>query len=471
MSPSPSAQAHHVYHRELVIDSEDSLAQIAKRVPDGAQVLDLGAGPGVLGRYLTQHKACEVDGIEFDAASCDLARPYMRRMLCADLEHLDLAQADLSPPYAVIICADILEHLRNPERLVAQLMPMLQPDGRLLLSIPNVAHAGVLAGLLADEFTYRPEGIMDATHIRFFTRHSLWTLLQHEGWVITWDAGTRLPWQRTEFFALHAERYPAAIRHALAGRRDAWTYQFLLEARPAHHHHHSNIALQPTREPGLDAGFASILAWSTQADKTFSWGDASGQRLPLQAQDKPQSQHQNQHQNQPHRLCFELSAEAPIRHLRWFPSNRPGQITLLQVIYRTPDRTHTQRWTGAQAIARLVSENGDTPLHTTILAHPDNPEQVCFEVDGLTTWVEWACFTDTPWPIHAQAQIELSFIFSEQPATANAQAVPIGKAVAGNALPSGHVEQQISPWLRRLAQALPTPLHRPLAYLYRRLRR
>src|SRR6185436_7844996 len=95
-----------------------------------------------------------------------------------EADALPLAPASLD----CIVCADVLEHLRDPERALRLLLRYLAPDGLLVASIPNVRHASVLLPLLVEgRFRYQDEGILDRTHLRFFTLHEIVELLTRAG--------------------------------------------------------------------------------------------------------------------------------------------------------------------------------------------------------------------------------------------------------------------------------------------------
>ncbi len=234
----PVAPTAHVYHRPLDPNGQDSLAKLARSVRPGSRVLDLGAGPGVLGRHLAETLRCVVDGVEYNPAAVAEAAPWYRRLECADLERIALADHFAGCRYDFIICADILEHLRRPGDLLAQLPGLLAPDGRVLLSVPNVAHAGLIAELLAGDFRYRPEGLLDETHLRFFTRASLLRLLEEHGLRSVALDATVVALGQSEF----AERWSAGgwagtlapeVVRALLDRPEALIYQFVITAAPS----------------------------------------------------------------------------------------------------------------------------------------------------------------------------------------------------------------------------------------------
>lgn len=227
-----SADAAFRYDRSSDLEGEDSLSAIARLIGPGATVLDLGAATGKLGLYLRDHKKCVVDGVELDPKAAELARPHYRKLLEVNLEEVRLA--DHFPPgaYDAIVCADVLEHLRDPGRILDQLPELLSSNGRALLSIPNVAYAGVVAGLLSGEFRYGPTGLLDETHLRFFTRSSIADLLAKHGFRASSMQPLYLPIQRSEFRQHLLEALPPPVLRALVAQPDALAYQFIVEAVP-----------------------------------------------------------------------------------------------------------------------------------------------------------------------------------------------------------------------------------------------
>ena len=220
------------YDRVVDLAGNDSLAGIARLVLAGSSVLDLGAATGALGRALSEGKGCVVDGVEMDAAAADRARPAYRKLVVLDLESAKLDEHFQAGSYDAIVCADVLEHLRSPGGVLAQLHALLKPEGRVLISVPNVGYAGIIAGLMAGEFRYRPVGLLDSTHLRFFTRSGLLELLHEHGF----HARTVLPLyvdvSNTEFRDHQIDALPPAVLRALLAQPDALAYQFLIEALP-----------------------------------------------------------------------------------------------------------------------------------------------------------------------------------------------------------------------------------------------
>ena len=163
----------HVYLRAITQGKRTSLSVLAGMVPPGSRVLDLGTGSGALGQYLREHSGCTVDGVTINSAEAELARPHYRRVEVANLEQPDWAALFGGEHYDFIVCADVLEHLREPEKALRTAPSCWRRRASVLISVPNAAYSGLVAELLEGDFAYRDEGLLDRTHLRFFTRRSL----------------------------------------------------------------------------------------------------------------------------------------------------------------------------------------------------------------------------------------------------------------------------------------------------------
>ncbi|MBV5311448.1 glycosyltransferase, partial [Chromatium okenii] len=219
--------SHH-YHRNFNPNGSDSFAKLARLVRSGSEVLDLGCGPGILAAYLADECGCWVDGIEFNSAAAEIGRRTFRSLWVADLNQTDPATLVGAARYDAIICADILEHLIAPALLLKQISGLLKPEGQLLLSVPNVAHAGLIAELINGEWRYREEGLLDQTHLRFFTRAALERLLHECGWDIVHFDRVLVPIEDSEFSPVILDNLAAPVRDYLLTNADADTYQFIV---------------------------------------------------------------------------------------------------------------------------------------------------------------------------------------------------------------------------------------------------
>lgn len=318
----------HVYHRPFDPSGEDSLARIARRVRRGSKVLDLGAGPGVLGRHLNDALGCRVDGVEMSPRAAELARPYYDRLVVADLDAATLEDLGLEGGYDFVICADVLEHLREPARLLAQLPSVLAPGGRMLASVPNLAYAGLLGELLGDRFEYRDEGLLDRTHLRFFTRSSLLTMLRDLAWVPTAVEAVTVPLSRSEFASCDLSAMAPQVRDWLLHRPDALSYQFVVEAgRSPDCVPGSMLEHDAQRAP--EFVFRCQLFWR---QATTSYSEAASSVVFARLGGERQT------------VRFRLPAEPGLAALRLDPADRPGFIHLFRLTLRSLEGAVLWAW-------------------------------------------------------------------------------------------------------------------------------
>jgi GT2 family glycosyltransferase/2-polyprenyl-3-methyl-5-hydroxy-6-metoxy-1,4-benzoquinol methylase/glycosyltransferase involved in cell wall biosynthesis len=239
----------HVYLRNINPDERTSLTVLAGLITrPHAAVLDLGCGSGALGQYLTQTRPCVVDGLTWSPAEAQHAQAHYRRVEVADLELVNLTELFAGCTYDYIVCADVLEHLRQPERVLAACRSLLSPGGKLLISVPNAGYAGLVAELLQGEFKYRDEGLLDRTHLRFFTRKSLQRFMGDNRWALDGLELVERPLPESEF-RTPFDSLPPAVSRFLLHTPDALTYQFIASASPSD----LPIQTEDTSAPGAPA--------------------------------------------------------------------------------------------------------------------------------------------------------------------------------------------------------------------------
>jgi 2-polyprenyl-3-methyl-5-hydroxy-6-metoxy-1,4-benzoquinol methylase len=149
-------------------------------MPEKLNVLDVGCAAGSLAQCLSQKKHCSVTGVEHDRALAEKARLYCDRVYAGDVESEKLL-VQIKGPFDAIVFADVLEHLRRPEAVLKAARRLLKENGAVYVSIPNVANWRLRFRLLAGRFQYTDTGILDQSHLRFFTRQSAAALLRSCG--------------------------------------------------------------------------------------------------------------------------------------------------------------------------------------------------------------------------------------------------------------------------------------------------
>jgi 2-polyprenyl-3-methyl-5-hydroxy-6-metoxy-1,4-benzoquinol methylase len=144
----------------------------------GDRVFEGGVSSGYFARVLVDQGRV-VDGAEIDPAAAEEARQVCDKVVVGDLQHLDVDA--LAPAYDVLLFGDTLEHLPDPPALLRRLRPRLAPGGVLVTSIPNVANWSIRLSLLAGRFRYTDRGLLDRTHLRFYTRRTAVEMLAEAG--------------------------------------------------------------------------------------------------------------------------------------------------------------------------------------------------------------------------------------------------------------------------------------------------
>jgi 2-polyprenyl-3-methyl-5-hydroxy-6-metoxy-1,4-benzoquinol methylase len=140
-------------------------------IPDNCKVLDLGCSTGYIGRKLTD-KNCEMWGIDHDPENVIQAKKIYKKVLTADLDDFD--GFDLPRGYFdYILLLDVIEHLKNSSELIRSVKYLLNKNGKIIISTPNIANISVRLSLLSGNFIYTDSGILDKTHLKFFTQKTL----------------------------------------------------------------------------------------------------------------------------------------------------------------------------------------------------------------------------------------------------------------------------------------------------------
>lgn len=182
-----------------------------------AMVLDVGCWNGTLGATLIRDCGAVVDGIEREAEQAAAAiKIGYRAVAVADLDG-EIPSAD-GRMYDFILFGDVLEHLKHPREVLANISRRLNPGGQVLISLPNIAFVGNRLTHLLGRWDYRDYGILDRTHLRFFTKRTMIELAQ--------DVGLRVI--RIDGY-VGLNRYPWIIREPLRFLGRVWPSLFAIQ--------------------------------------------------------------------------------------------------------------------------------------------------------------------------------------------------------------------------------------------------
>jgi SAM-dependent methyltransferase len=208
------------------------ILNLLEREKKPAKILDVGTASGYLGKIL-KGRGHYIAGIEFDAAAAERARGYYDSFQVADIETFEFPYRK---EFDYIVFADVLEHVRDPAAVLRTCIPALKESGKIIISVPNVANFVVRLSLLFGKFDYMDRGILDRTHLRFFTLRSLKKMMSEVSCGVLGVIPTPLPVQivlpftENKFFALFHEVCCALTRCW----KTALAYQFVVTAAPCH---------------------------------------------------------------------------------------------------------------------------------------------------------------------------------------------------------------------------------------------
>jgi 2-polyprenyl-3-methyl-5-hydroxy-6-metoxy-1,4-benzoquinol methylase len=204
---------------------------VADLVGRGKRVLDVGCRTGGLGRALIG-RGCQVSGLELDEAAAELAKADLEQVVVADLNTSSVSEHFAAGSFDAVVFADVLEHLHDPVAVLRDAATLLEPDGRLVVSVPNVTHGSVRLALLQGRWSYTEAGLLDAAHVRFFNRAGVLEMVAAAGLAVD-ELRASLADPLDVEVVVAADRLPPSIVEWVRHQRDALVYQFVLSARVA----------------------------------------------------------------------------------------------------------------------------------------------------------------------------------------------------------------------------------------------
>lgn len=177
---------HYRLHRDPR-SSHQQIARLIRRL-GASPVLDVGAAQGMLGQ-LVRDKSLIFDAVEPNPQWAERARPFYRQVFVATVEDAPLAAGS----YRTIVCGDVLEHTVDPVAVLRQLRTVATHDAVFIISLPHVAHLAIRLLLLLGRFPQMARGILDRTHLHFYTRDTAEATLRAAGLRVTHAYPTGIP--------------------------------------------------------------------------------------------------------------------------------------------------------------------------------------------------------------------------------------------------------------------------------------
>jgi glycosyltransferase involved in cell wall biosynthesis/2-polyprenyl-3-methyl-5-hydroxy-6-metoxy-1,4-benzoquinol methylase len=218
---------------ESDLEENHSLTKQLHLVGSNKRVVDFGCATGYFAQFLKQ-RGCYVVGVELNPEAAGAAEQYCDQVLVADLDYASIPDLLPDQKFDVAVFGDVLEHLRNPWQVLEEVRQILQPDGYVVASIPNIAHGAVRLALLQGRFEYADLGLLDNTHLRFFTRKTVQDLFERTGYEVSEMNRTVVPVFSDSSSVPKVERRLLSdeVIRQVEQAEDADTLQFIVRAFP-----------------------------------------------------------------------------------------------------------------------------------------------------------------------------------------------------------------------------------------------
>jgi O-antigen biosynthesis protein len=216
------------YHTDFDVENDNnSHAAMLRMVGFNKRVLEAGCASGHVSEKLNAQD-CQVVGIEIDASVIEPATQWLERAIVGSFDDGALWAELEGELFDVILFGDVLEHLKDPLTTLRQSVKHLSPSGVVIISVPNIAHADVKIALINGTFPYSDDGLLDRTHISFFTKEGLLKLIREAGLAVVEFVRVTVPVLQTE---LGVEKGDVSdeVLEAVLKDREAETYQFVVK--------------------------------------------------------------------------------------------------------------------------------------------------------------------------------------------------------------------------------------------------
>ena len=218
-----------VYDLTIDPDAENNTHAFAlAMIGHNKSVLEVGCATGYFTKVLAE-RGCKVIGMELDASAAKQAENWAERVIVGNVDDREPWDQVDDESVEVITFGDVLEHLQDPLSVLQTARRKLKPTGFIVTSLPNIAHGDVRLSLLHGSFRYRELGLLDRTHLRFFTADSIRELLREAGLTVVETKRVIVPLFATEL-ELKKDDFPDAVVEEIRANPEYETYQFVMKS-------------------------------------------------------------------------------------------------------------------------------------------------------------------------------------------------------------------------------------------------
>lgn len=219
---------------DRVLDKNSTYYHQLNFIAENSTVLDVGCACGDFAKILFNLKRCNIYGLEIHEERIKVAKSIsvFKDVKQIDLNNIGDSLSEFKKFFDYILLADVLEHLYDPLKSLQDLLNCLKEDGYVIISIPNIAHKSIKVGLLKNMFNYTDVGLLDYTHIRFFTKKSIEELLKKVGLVIDELKTVEDP-NNDSSFLMNNKDIPKEILQYIDNDPESHVFQYIIRAKKA----------------------------------------------------------------------------------------------------------------------------------------------------------------------------------------------------------------------------------------------
>ena len=216
------------YDVPLDLEQNENMKDLVRKIEPNSTVLEFGPSAGRLTQYMKDELNCKVYIVEIDQAAFEKCKQFAYDGVCDDIETYSWENMVDGVHFDYVIFADVLEHLRDPEKVINVVKKYIDENSKILVSVPNITHNAVVLQLLNQRFDYQPTGLLDNTHIHFFTKETAREMFERVGYHMMSCEGTFAEPYNTELH-MNFEGLPKSVIDYLSSRDYGNLYQIIYE--------------------------------------------------------------------------------------------------------------------------------------------------------------------------------------------------------------------------------------------------
>lgn len=370
---------------------DDTHSLMLQEIKKNTVVLEFGPASGFMTRYMKEELNCRVYIVEYNQEDYEQAVKYAEGGVLGDLEDGLWLEKFKGIAFDYIIFGDVLEHLSQPAQALKRSLQLLRDKGEIIISVPNIAHNSIILELLNDRFVYHGTGLLDNTHIHFFTYRTLHKMLDECGLSVIKEQARFIEESQTEFKSSWAE-CTKEVRDFLQARKLGRAYQFVFKAVKKEYFREAAAETDSMAVPLAVSGGNGKLYF----DRGNGFSEADCLMLPITAErglveyelllDGSEKRLRFDPAEQEGCLVSEIELRLNDRKLDIYESNglRMGRSLIFglpdpQVVYQLPDRIKNARVT-LKAVYQPAEKFAE--LYAAALKGEQRIEQLCREVSA-----------------------------------------------------------------------------------------